>query len=348
MSQNAPASYDVKTIWARFACVLWTTMALALLWVSPSEASAAFTFEPISEAYGTQGVQVALPSSPFVVDGHLTRRELRLARPSVASGRGRSDVAPLLRTSRDPGGPAATSSVLRTAPHRSSRPFLTDAAFEGLARYVLNGEPVLHARTLSWTGTRQRANTRRIRVDPRPDDESSQFPEALKGSAIGTVVGGLAGGLLIAAANQESSTDDTDTLDDPQEERARTAGVLGALFVVGGAPVGAVRGADLEGNKVGIYALSGLGELILGGAGIALGVAAGQNDTGKAVGAIVLGAPGVAVGAAGGAVSGAERSSDGALGYDARSDEWFAQPPSVDVHLRPSPSAHVSLFQLNL
>ncbi len=164
---------------------------------------------------------------------------------------------------------------------------------------------------------------------PIDDGERSRFSQALIGSAVGTAVGGLLGTLLLVA----SAPDDTRPYenDDDREELQGTA----LLLMLGGPPAGAILNTDIARDDAGAWALSVLGELVLGGAGAGLGALVGGSDTGAAVGALVLGAPGVTVGAAGGAHLAAPSRTRGARRYSRDDGQWTRQWPTVRAAPQP-------------
>jgi hypothetical protein len=176
-----------------------------------------------------------------------------------------------------------------------------------------------------------------------PNPENSQFGKALRGSAIGTAVGALLGGIILAAAEQ----DDPQPYGDDENQPEGTA----LLIMAGGPPAGAILNTGVERRDTGAWALGVLGEVLLGGAGAALGAAVGGSDSGQLIGALVLGAPGVAAGAAGG-VTLAAPDGQGALRYSSDTGAWSAGLPAIRVRPRvgpePSLAGEVSLVTVEL
>jgi hypothetical protein len=171
------------------------------------------------------------------------------------------------------------------------------------------------------------------------------------GSSIGVAIGGLLGAALIAGASGEDHQESSAGSYDDDSHRP-ALGATGLLFIVAGGPVGAVRNADIRNGRFQTYAVSVLGELLVGGAAAALGAAIGRGETGQAVGAIVLGAPGAALGAAGGAVTGAPSRTRSAVHLDANTGSWKLQVPTVHVapHLGPAKgvAGRASLITIDL
>lgn len=180
---------------------------------------------------------------------------------------------------------------------------------------------------------------------PQADDDS-QFANAVLGSTLGAVVGGVLGGLIIAAA---ADTENRRTF--RNDENFPEGAAL--LLIAGGPPTGAVLYTDIPRDHSGSYMMGMIGELVLGGGGVALGVVlGGDSQNGQLAGALSLGIPGVVLGAAGGAVLGApdRPSPTGALTY--ADGDWTVSSPTVrpGVHLQPEPGLYgrVSLVTVDL
>lgn len=179
---------------------------------------------------------------------------------------------------------------------------------------------------------------------PSSDDRSVRFGRVLAGSTIGAALGGLLGGILIAAASDPDQR--RPYADDEQSPES-----VALLFFAGGPPAGAVLYSNIPRDQTGAYVMAVLGELVLGGGAAALGAAmGGDSEDGPLIGALVLGGPGVVFGAAGGATLAAPDEPDGALRY--REGRWTLRPPTIQpgVHLRPRPGLHgtVSLVTVEL
>ena len=173
------------------------------------------------------------------------------------------------------------------------------------------------------------------------NDEDVRFGRALAGSTIGAAVGGLLGAALITAAEPNENDLFEDDEPDPRG--------LGLLFIGGGAPVGAVLYTDIPRDHTGAYVMAVLGEVVLGGLGLALGTAiGGPSEDGQWIGAAAVGGAGIILGAAGGAVLAAPNGSDGALNYEDGS--WHVQSPSVRVgiHRQPQPGLHGTVSLVNV
>lgn len=201
----------------------------------------------------------------------------------------------------------------------------------------------MHARRLNQ-------GTRRLQAVPKEMDVSwtngessgrSRFGKAMVGSSIGVAIGGLLGAALIAGASGEDRQGSPAGSDDDNSHRP-ALGATGLLFIVAGGPVGAVRNADIRNGRFQTYAVSVLGQLLIGGAAAALGGAIGQGDPGSAIGAVALGAPGAALGAAGGAVIGAPSRTRSAVHLDANTGSWTLQVPTVQIAPRPGPAKRVA------
>jgi hypothetical protein len=169
---------------------------------------------------------------------------------------------------------------------------------------------------------------------------------ALLGGAIGVGVGVPLGVLLIQASRDESSEFGVD-----DEAGARLgAGLLGVFALVGGGPIGAVQA--LGGGEATTYAGAVVGELLLGGAGLALGSVLGKRTDSRQAWSLAIGMPLATIGAAGGAVlesggSARHRSAAVARSHDGT---WRLRVP--DVQVTPavlgngSVSAHATLLQI--
>lgn len=185
------------------------------------------------------------------------------------------------------------------------------------------------------------------RAQGRPDSDSdrSQFGEALLGSAIGTAIGGLLTALLLSEAESEDLQSYADDRDESKVEG------VALLVAASGPPAGAILNTSVEQGNAGAWALGVLGEVLLGGVGMALGAAIGGSDRGQTVGALVLGAPGAAVGAAGG-VTLVVPDGRGALRYSSDTGTWDAGLPAVRVRPGGGPRAglagEVSLVTMDL
>lgn len=332
-------------------------------WTSPATASSA-TASPVTALLAPTDARVQKRRA-FVADGHLTRHELQQARPSVTvptlrpwvvqrplswSLRPHSTRPHLLRATRPAWlAPARLHPPFLTDPFRTKKgfglPLHERAASE--ARHVLTHSRAVRSHALKPVPLRFKPFSMDVTGPALPsDDTSPSFGKALVGSATGTLIGALLGSLLIAGANESGEMGESAT-GNGSGSRGTLAGA-GILLILAGPPIGAVESLDIKQNKAGAYAVSGLGELIVGGAGAALGVAAGQSDTGKAIGALVLGVPGVALGAAGGATVVASNKEESAFGYNARQDEWTWQVPPVHVRTGPRPAVHVSVLRVRL
>jgi hypothetical protein len=169
---------------------------------------------------------------------------------------------------------------------------------------------------------------------------------ALLGGAIGVGAGVPLGLLLIRASRDESTEFGVD-----DEAGARLGvGLLGVFALVGGGPIGAVQA--LGGGEATTYAGAVVGELLVGGAGLALGSVLGSRTDSRQAWSLALGMPLAAVGAAGGAVlegngSGRLRS---AVVARSRDGTWRLRVP--DVHIAPAVrgqgavSAHATLVRI--
>lgn len=161
---------------------------------------------------------------------------------------------------------------------------------------------------------------------------------------MGAAVGGLLGAALIATAEPDHRT--------PYENNENNSPEgIGLLLLGGGAPVGAVLNTRIPRDHEGAYIMAVLGEIVVGGAGAALGMRLGNSsDQGRLIGGLALGGAGVIFGAAGGAMLAASDGSGGALNYE--NGSWRAQPPAVQVgvHQHPQPGLHgtVSLVSVEL
>jgi hypothetical protein len=204
--------------------------------------------------------------------------------------------------------------------------------------------PPMHAHRLKTERRRRPAAPKRVELSWANDESSgrSRFDKALIGSSIGVAIGGLLGTALIAGANGEDRPGSTVGRYGDDDGDRLALGATGLLFIVAGGPVGAVRNADIRRGRFQTYAVSVLGELLVGGAAAALGAAIGRGETGQAVGAIVFGAPGAALGAAGGAVIGAPSRTRSAVHLDASTGSWTIQVPTVHVAPHPGPAKGVA------
>ena len=180
--------------------------------------------------------------------------------------------------------------------------------------------------------------------EPGPVGLSSRS-RALLGGAIGVGAGVPLGVLLIEAAGDESS----DFGDDG--ERARLGvGLLGAFLVVGGGPIGAVQA--LGGGEPTTYAGAAGGELMFGGAGLALGSFLGRRTESRRAWSLALGLPLAAVGAAGGALLEGGRSgrSRSAAVVRSREGTWRVGVPGVyvvpTIRGTGSVSAHATILRI--
>jgi len=186
-------------------------------------------------------------------------------------------------------------------------------------------------------------------LSPRPpsplslDDEGIKFSRALAGSTIGAAVGGLLGGLIIAAADQDRDRPYADDENSPEG--------AALLLIAGGPPAGAVLNTAIPRDHTGAYVMSVLGELVLGGVGAFLGAAlGGDSDRGQLIGGLALGGTGVILGAAGGAVLAVPGGRGGGLSYE--DGTWSVRVPAVQAgfHRRPQLGLHgtVSLVSVEL
>jgi hypothetical protein len=186
-----------------------------------------------------------------------------------------------------------------------------------------------------------------MKVPERPalDMGDSQAGKALRGSALGTVVGWALGGVLLAGA------DEVEVPPQSAEGDQSTPEGIALLLFAGGPPAGAIMNTGVEWGSTKAWALGVLGGAVLGGAGVALGTAIGGSDRGKTVGALVLGAPGAAVGASVGVLLAAP---DGrsALRYSTETDTWSVGLPAVRIRPGAGPEAdlvgNVSLVTVGL
>lgn len=180
---------------------------------------------------------------------------------------------------------------------------------------------------------------------PDSDSDRSQFGKALLGSAIGTAIGGLLTALLLSEAESEDLQSYAGDRDESEVEG------VALLVAASGPPAGAILNTSVEQGNVSAWALGVLGEVLLGGAGMALGAAIGGSDRGQTIGALVLGAPGAAVGAAGG-VTLAAPDDRGALRYSSDTDTWSTGLPAVRVRPEAGPkpglTGEVSLVTMDL
>lgn len=150
---------------------------------------------------------------------------------------------------------------------------------------------------------------------------------ALLGGAIGTGVGVPLGVLLIRASRDESTEFGGDN-----EAGARLgAGLLGVSVLVGGGPIGAVQA--LGGGEPTTYAGAIVGELMLGGVGLALGSILGRGTDSRQAWSLALGMPLAAIGAAGGAVLESEESALHRSAVVTRSEDgtWRFRVPDVQL-----------------
>lgn len=186
-----------------------------------------------------------------------------------------------------------------------------------------------------------------VPLSPRPpsplpsDDEGVQLSRALAGSTLGAAVGGLLGGLIIAAADQDRDRPYADDENSPEG--------AALLLIAGGPPAGAVLNSAIPRDHTGAYVMSVLGELVLGGVGAFVGAAlGGDSDRGQLIGGLTLGGTGVIVGAAGGAVLAAPDGPGGALSYE--DGTWSVRVPAVqaEFHRRPQPGLHGTLSLLSV
>lgn len=165
------------------------------------------------------------------------------------------------------------------------------------------------------------------------------FREALAGSLVGTVLGGTLGVLLVNAALNDDAWAGQDCNDDRTDVRRDSGecalirlgvGAAGVALAAGGGPYGAARG--LSAGGAGVYAPSVAGELLLGGAGYALGAHLSGGGSRGLLGGLIAGVPLAALGAAGGAVLGLAESQRPAGGVRFREGRWALGAPHVQVH----------------
>ena len=149
----------------------------------------------------------------------------------------------------------------------------------------------------------------------------------LLGGTIGVGAGVPLGVLLIQASRSESAEFSGD--DEPGARLG--AGLLGAVALVGGGPIGAVQA--LGGGGATTYAGSVVGELLLGGAGLALGSALGSRTESRRVWSLALGMPLAAVGAAGGAILESDGDAHHRSAAVARTHDgaWRIRVPDVQI-----------------
>jgi hypothetical protein len=149
-------------------------------------------------------------------------------------------------------------------------------------------------------------------------------------------VGGLLGGLVIAAADQEENRPYTDDEHSPE--------AVALVLIAGGPPTGAVLNSEIPRDHTGAYVLGVLGELVLGGVGALLGAAlGGDSERGQLIGGLALGGTGAVIGAAGGVVLAAPGGPGGALSYE--DGTWSVRVPAVraELHRRPRLGLHGTL-----
>jgi len=175
------------------------------------------------------------------------------------------------------------------------------------------------------------------------DDHDPQVGRILLGSALGTVGGVGLGAALLRGATAAREEHDR-AYDDPNEPDPTIGlAVIGAAFIVGGAPFGAVRMGGIERGRTGAYVVGGVGEFVVGGAGYALANQIHESRTSRFVGLGV----GWILGAAGGALLAApqQESGTGLVGY--RNGEWQVSRPVVRPGLTfDRPSVGVTLLSV--
>lgn len=158
-------------------------------------------------------------------------------------------------------------------------------------------------------------------------EDLSARSRALLGGAVGVGAGVPLGVLLIQASRDES----TEFGEDDEAGARLGAGLLGVSVLVGSGPVGAVQA--LGGGEPTTYAGAIVGELMLGGAGLALGSVLGRGTDSRQAWSLALGMPLAAIGAAGGAVLESDESALHRSAVVARSQDgtWRLRVPDVQI-----------------
>lgn len=169
------------------------------------------------------------------------------------------------------------------------------------------------------------------------------FGRALLGSTIGAAIGTGTGLVLLeTASNAEPSTSRHDRRNNPEEDAAGAAFMVGLACIVAGGPVGAVEMGRMKRYRRDAYVGGVVGEFVGGVLGYVLVNHFGGNRRGKLVGMGM----GVILGSATGAVLIAEQNvNTGLVHYD--SERWHISTPRVQAHL-PVHSASSSAVGITL
>jgi len=185
------------------------------------------------------------------------------------------------------------------------------------------------------------------KVGESGDDHDPQAGRILLGSALGTVGGVGLGAALVRGAMAENHGDDRRYDDPNRPDPTIGLALIGAAFIVGGAPFGAVRMGRIEKGRTGAYVVGGVGEFVVGGLGYALANQIHGSRTSRLTGLGV----GWVLGAAGGTLLAASQQEGGTglLGY--RDGAWRVSRPTVQVRSSPildRPAVGVTLLSVRL